>query len=238
MTRATGVIGSRGIFGILLVASGGIFLLSSYFRGFYWEDYWPLLFVVWGAARFASYGLRRWGFTAALVLLGLLLYLEGYDRPWYIFHDLRWDVIWPLGLVLIGGYMVARSVNARGRAESAADGSEKDTLSAISILGGNNSKALSQSFRGGSALAFLGGVEIDMRGAKLAPDRDVVTIDTTAVLGSIELYVPADWAVTTKGVPLMGSIEDQRPNPPQPVESGKTLVIDGIAIMGSVEIKL
>ena len=236
MTRTTGFIGSRGIFGILLVSLGALFLISNYFRGFYWDEYWPLMFVVWGAARFAAYGAYRWGFSVALMIVGLLVFYGGFDDPFYVFDILEWDVIWPLAVIALGGYMVVRNINARGRAE-AASSSEKDTLSAYSVLGSNNARIVSHNFSGGSALAFLGGVEIDMREARLAADKDIIKIDVTAVLGSVEIYAPADWVIKTRGLPLLGSIEDQRPNPPRADEAAKTLIVDGIAILGSVEIK-
>lgn len=239
MTRAIGFIGTRGIFGILLVSLGMLFLISNYYRGFYWEDYWPLLFVVWGAARFAAYGAHRWGYSAALALFGLLFFYGGFDRPFYVFDFLEWEFIWPLAIIFLGGFMVVRNINARGRAE-AKNSAEKDTLSAFSILGNNSARIVSQNFSGGSALAFLGGVEIDLREARLSADKDVIKIDVTAVLGGVEIYAPVDWVIKTKGMPLLGSIEDQRPNPPQADQankSAKTLVVDGIAILGSVEIK-
>lgn len=236
MTKATVYIGPRGIFGILLVALGALFLISNYTRGFYLEDYWPLLIVVWGAARFAAYRTHRWGLSAALIFFGLVFFYGGLDRPFYVFDILEWDYIWPLAIISLGGFMVVRSINSRGKLE-AKNSSERDTLSAYSVLGNNNARVVSHNFSGGSVLAFLGGVEIDLREAKLSEDKDTIKIDVTAILGGVEIYAPTDWAIKTKGMPLLGSIEDQRPNPPQPEQADKTLIIDGIAILASIEIK-
>ena len=67
-------------------------------------------------------------------------------------------------------------------------------------------------FRGGEMTAFMGGCELDLRQAEMAPGEDA-TIDVFAVMGGHEIRVPETWAVVTKAVPIMGGVED-RTRPP------------------------
>ena len=83
---------------------------------------------------------------------------------------------------------------------------------------------------------MLGGVDLDLRQARLAPEGATVT--ATAVLGGVEILVPPDWRVSMSGTPVLGGIEDARElrhetdDPAAPV-----LSIDAMAILGGVEIR-
>lgn len=241
MTSANRIFTARGIFGLVLITIGAMALFGFYYPHFRWEDYWPLGFVVWGLARFANQGARGWFFSGILVLLGAYLTLE-FTEPYFYWRLQRivdWDMIWPLALVGAGAYIIVRNMN-RGKVSSATvvgEKSETDTLSVLAILGGNTTKVSSKQFRGGSATAVLGGAEIDLRDSKIVDGADTVIIDANAVLGGIEIFAPSDWAVKIKGTPLLGSIEDQRGSKPAVETASKNLVIDGLAIMGSIEIK-
>jgi hypothetical protein len=90
-------------------------------------------------------------------------------------------------------------------------------------------------FAGGEATAIMGGVELDLRYS--AMDGDEVIIDTFALWGGIEIWVPAHWEIVSQGLPLMGAFEDKthivtHAGAPQP-----RLIVRGVAIMGGVEIK-
>lgn len=239
MTNSARFLTSRGVLGVLLIAFGALALLSSASYRYDFWDYWPLLFVVWGAVRFANYGARNWFFSAALIAIGLLLALEiAQPRFWYRWgYYFDWDYIWPLALVLLGGYLIARNLRSRSLNGLKSETSSGDTINLLALLGGNTTKVNSKGFLGGSAMAVLGGVEVNMRDAALSADRETVEIDATAILGGIEMYVPTNWAVQIKGTPVLGSIEDQRPNPPDSSAAQRTLVVDGLAVMGSIEIK-
>ncbi len=87
------------------------------------------------------------------------------------------------------------------------------------------------------AVAFMGGVELDLRYS--AMDGDEVIIDTFALWGGIEIWVPPHWEIVSQGLPLMGAFEDKTHvtthgggHDRQP-----RLIVRGVAIMGGVEIK-
>jgi hypothetical protein len=90
-----------------------------------------------------------------------------------------------------------------------------------------------QDFKGGNAVAIMGGAKIDLREASIAQGEAV--IDVVAFWGGIEIKVPEDWIVSPQVFPFMGGFDD-RTGPP-PTGSRKRLVVRGLAFMGGVEVK-
>jgi predicted membrane protein len=78
----------------------------------------------------------------------------------------------------------------------------------------------------------MGACEIDLRKASI--DSDEVVLDATAVWGGIEIRVPADWTVESRGVAMMGAFEDTSRRPD---DGRKKLIVTGYAVMGGVEVK-
>jgi predicted membrane protein len=139
--------------------------------------------------------------------------------------------LWPLFLILFGVQMLMRSVSRPGSAEEAGavDNAEFDDFA---FLGGVKRANTSAAFRGGSATAFMGGVELDLRKARMEGQRAVINV--FAMMGGISLRIPEDWAVESKIVALLGGVDDKTRPPSQPVG---TLVLQGTVVMGGVEIK-
>jgi hypothetical protein len=90
-------------------------------------------------------------------------------------------------------------------------------------------------FAGAEATAIMGGVELDLRYS--AMDGDEVIIDTFALWGGIEIWVPTHWEIVSQGLPLMGAFEDKTHVTTHGGNRQPRLVVRGVAIMGGVEIK-
>jgi predicted membrane protein len=78
----------------------------------------------------------------------------------------------------------------------------------------------------------MGASEIDLRKASI--EGAEVVLDTFAVWGGIEIRVPTDWTVESRGVAVMGAFEDSSRRPD---DGRKKLIITGYAVMGGVEVK-
>ncbi len=83
-----------------------------------------------------------------------------------------------------------------------------------------------------TAVAVMGGVELDLRHAQFAAAE--VTITAVAVMGGIEITVPHDLHVVCHGFGLMGGF-DGRGAGARP--GGPRLTVNGFALMGGVEVK-
>ena len=78
---------------------------------------------------------------------------------------------------------------------------------AFAVMSGNERRGIASTFRGGDLAAFMGGVTLDLRQAKMTPEGAVV--DTFAFWGGIEVKVPETWQVRGEVIPLMGGFEDK-----------------------------
>lgn len=107
------------------------------------------------------------------------------------------------------------------------------TFREFAFLGGIERRNTSQAFRGGSATAFLGGIEIDLRECRMAEGG--AQIDVFAMMGGVSLRIPRDWTVDSEVSAILGGFQDHSA-PPVGSEI-KRLVITGQAVMGGVEIK-
>ncbi len=132
----------------------------------------------------------------------------------------------------VSGVAGSPGVEGAGHVGAAGPGvAASGTVTAFAFLGGVERTVRSADFRGGTFVAFMGGCEIDLRGARIVTGEAV--IDVTVMWGGIELKVPTDWRVEWRGLALLGGFADKTLGP---TESATRLVVTGQAIMGGVEI--
>jgi len=112
-------------------------------------------------------------------------------------------------------------------------GGEPSSHAAVAILGGFSRKGDWVVPKEFSAVAILGGGEIDLREARFA--EPVVTIHAVTVMGGIEIIVPEDVTVQVTGVGIMGAFEHIASGEGAP--GGPKIVVNGVAIMGAVEVR-
>jgi len=137
-----------------------------------------------------------------------------------------------LGLIAAGvlaGFAAAtivmrRVLLSRGDAES-------DEIALFAIFDGAKLQSRSQAFKGGSVLAWFGGVAVDLREAQLAPGAH---LSLHSVLGGIAVRVPTGWRVESKAQALGGGVEVNVPEPENP--DAPTLTVDGFAAIGGIAI--
>ena len=84
-----------------------------------------------------------------------------------------------------------------------------------------------------SALAFMGGVELDLRDATLDPG--VTEIEVLAVMGGIVVTVPPNVRLESDGFAFMGGFEDQLKQPASGDPNAPVVRLTGFAFMGGVE---
>lgn len=84
-----------------------------------------------------------------------------------------------------------------------------------------------------TAVAVMGGIELDLSQARFAERQ--VTITAVAVMGGVEILVPEDVTVVVSGMGLMGGFEDNARSEGYP--GGPVLRVNGVAFWGAVEVK-
>ena len=179
----------------------------------------------------------NWG-SGVLVILGLILLFDALD---IISSDIMWKLVFPLILVIIG-ISILTSFFRSGTKKNIED--EEYTKSKsykydstqypryTAILGGGDYKNNTEDLKGVVAEAILGGLEIDLRDAKITED---IVLELTAVLGGIDIYIPDDVRVEIiSGVPVLGGFEHKIN---RNALSGPKVRIKYTAVLGGIEIK-
>lgn len=188
--------------------------------------FWPVVLVAIGVGDlFSARGRARAVRGALLTSFGVLFLLDNLN-----FIDFRvWD-IWPVVLILLGVQILMHARHGSGHdIDELVDKAEFDD---VAFLGGVKRRNTSSAFRGGSASAIMGGVELDLRKANMEGDRAVINV--FAMMGGVALRIPEDWAVSSQVVAILGAVDDKTHPPADPL---KTLVLTGTVLMGGVEIK-
>jgi hypothetical protein len=135
-----------------------------------------------------------------------------------------------LGLGAIGGFAAAAAV-AKQVLPSRGDAGS-DELGLFAIFDGIDLKSTAPAFRGGSAFAWFGGINLDLREATLAEDAH---LSVGALFGGVAVQVPPGWRVETDVRALSGGVDVARGESDDP--DAPLLVIDGVAAFGGVAVR-
>lgn len=219
----------RVVLGLLMMTFGALWTLDN--MGVVNSGpilrWWPSIVLLYGLMKLLGIGTCRNFVAGALgTLFGGWLLAEQLD----LIH-MSFFMLWPLVFVVIGIGLITRS-SYRAASPNAGD-EHAAHLSALALLSGVVRKVVSTEFRGGEVTAFMGGVQLDLRGARTAPEGAVV--DVTVCWGGVDITVPDTWRVVNEATVMLGGLEDRTKIPPS--EARDTLILRGLVIMGGVEIK-
>jgi len=223
----------QALLGVLIIAVGVLFTLDNLdiIDARDYLQYWPVGLVAIGLLKLyhAARGGRGWFGGLLFVSIGAWMLIE---RIVYFRIDAR--QVMPLFLVFLGGYLVWRGLFGGSAGARAADGVNR--FSSLSILGGCERRSSAPAFEGADLTAIMGGCDIDLRGASIAPGTEAV-IDVFAFWGGVDLKVPDDWIVVNRVVPLLGGVEDKTRTPIASAAPAKRLVVRGVVIMGGIGVR-
>lgn len=217
------------LIGLLLIILGALFLLDAFTSldfGRMVGDWWPVIFIIVGLIKLKG---QNRGSAFTFIIVGVLLLLLTKDvLEW---HDI--GRFWPLILILIGLSLVFKG---RGKRWNFINESTvgTDYLHSNAIFGGAENLVNSQNFKGGEVIALFGGIELDMREAKISPEG--CKINVTALFGGVELMVPKDWKVIVSGTPIFGGI-DNKSRGDAGKDSSKEVYLHCTVLFGGIEIK-
>ena len=121
-----------------------------------------------------------------------------------------------------------------GRSLPKGAGPDEEMLRASGIFSGPELASSSQSFRGASLTAVFGGVTLDLRGARPAPEG--ATVKATAAFGGVDVIVPKGWRITVRDAGA-GGVDEQVDRSQPPAEDAPSLHVDAMALFGGVELK-
>jgi Cell wall-active antibiotics response 4TMS YvqF len=137
-----------------------------------------------------------------------------------------------LSLVTLGtvaGFAAAaatlkRAVPSRGDEES-------DEVALVAIFDGVELVSRATAFRGGTMLAWFGGIAVDLREATLAPGAH---LSVRSLFGGIAIRVPPGWRVESSAHALAGGVDVSAAEPED--ADAPTLTLDGLALFGGIAV--
>jgi hypothetical protein len=108
---------------------------------------------------------------------------------------------------------------------------DSDEVALVAIMDGVAIKSRAQAFRGGSMFSWLGGIAVDLREAKLAPDA---RLQVHSVFGGVAIRVPPEWRVESSVTALGGGVAVDVPKPDG--DEAPTLRLDGFTAFGGIAV--
>lgn len=219
----------RVLLGLVIIAIGTLYLLERadvLDAGATIDDWWPTVIIATGLFQIAERSRALLG-PSILIAGGTVLLLATTD----VLEGDVWSYAWPTALILIGIVAIARWAGAGPLPRDAGD----DVVVASGIFGGPTVASASQSFRGASLTAIFGGVVLDLRAARPAPEGARIT--ATAAFGGVDILVPEGWRITTKTTPIFGGVDDKTRRMQQLPPDAPTVHVDALAVFGGVSIK-
>ncbi len=105
-------------------------------------------------------------------------------------------------------------------------------MNLYTLLGSTKHKEVDSQLRQGAIVTLFGSTELDLEDAKLAYDQ--VVLNVFNAFGETSLTVPADWAIDSSLVTLLGETSGLGHNSP---EAARRLKLQGLCLFGSVRIE-
>ena len=180
--------------------------------------WWPLAIVAVGLAALVSVP-RAWTGPAVIIAVGVLFQLDTLG----LVRVRVWDLVWPIAIILLGLALLTR-MGTRGT-------DDKRINSAVFWWGADR-RTRSQDFQGGSLIAVMGGIAVDLREAGIVERAE---ISVFVLWGGGEIKVPPTWRVQVTGLAVLGGGDDKSIPPLDP--GAPELIVHVTAIMGGAELK-
>ena len=218
---------SQFIIASVLIVLGVIFLMGNLDIidvdiGDLIATWWPLILISLGVAGIFQARATPIG-SIFLVVIGVVFLLITLDVAGF-------DILWPV--VIIGAGLWILFQNRVSRRFTAAE-VDQDSVNVSALFSGSEQRITAQSFQGGNVSATFGGVELDLRAARLAESP---VLNVNVLMGGVELHIPDEWLVNVNGSPIFGAIECSRPQPAA-TDGAPTLTINASVAFGGLDIK-
>ena len=142
-------------------------------------------------------------------------------------RPLRGLLLFKLGAwvgMMAAAAFVRRAVPSHGDEES-------DELGLVAVLNGIELKSRATAFRGGSMLAWFGGIAVDLREVELAPGA---RLSLNTLFGGIAIKTPPNWRVESELKALAGGVDARTPEGDEP--AAPVLTVTGTALFGGIAI--
>jgi hypothetical protein len=119
---------------------------------------------------------------------------------------------------------VKRAVPSRGDENS-------EELSLVAVFDGIDLRSRAKTFKGGSMLAWFGGIAVDLRDTELAPGA---RLSVNTLFGGIALKTPPTWRIESTAKALGGGVDVRTPAQDDP--DAPVLTLEGMSLFGGIAV--
>jgi len=137
-----------------------------------------------------------------------------------------------IGIVLFNVLAVVAAQVAKRRLPTYGD-QDSETFALVAAMDGIEFVSRSEALRFGSGTAVMGGMAIDLTEVQSA---DTITLDLKAIMGGIDVLVPAHWRVEMASTSIMGGTENLT-DPDTAADDATVLVVDARAYLGGITVR-
>lgn len=220
------------VFILIGIALGGAVLNFWDFRLFF-DGWWTLFIII--PCLLSLFHARRLQFAPfAGLIVGVLLL---FSQQGYFDGRLIWRMLLPILLLLLGLQIIFHNAFRPGpnpiqqepiRAENKAGG-----FCNLAAVFSGREEHFTGSFTGASLTAVFGGIELNLREAKIETD---VNISVTAVFGGVDIDLPQGVRAQVISTPIFGGVENKAGGLMSDTNS-PVVYIDAMCVFGGVDIK-
>lgn len=205
--------------GLILIIVGVLFLGNNFnwwSVDLFFKGWWTLFIIV--PSLLGLLKKESMSGSAISLTLGILLLLASQD---IISWNMIWQILVPVIIIVIGLTLIFGGRKIRK--------SSPNSKEYVAVFSGVDEKIsdITSDFK---AISIFGGVELDLRNAKISQD---IVIDCVSIFGGIDLRLPDNVKVKTNGLPVFGGVENKYNDN----KDGKvTIYINYTCIFGGIDI--
>ncbi len=209
------------IWGLILIALGVIIALNKFNLvnvDLFFDGWWTLFIIIPSVIGLFNDEDKVGSLVG--ILVGVLLLLNAQE---IIDFDFIWALFVPAILVIIGISIIVKN-SGKDIPKS------KNNEGIISTFSSQKVNKKGETFNGANIDAIFGGVDLDLRGAKIKNDS---VIKASAIFGGIKIFVDEDINIILNNTSIFGGVS----NKCSKKENAKTtLYIEAIALFGGIDI--
>lgn len=223
---------SKILWGIVLIAIGGIFSLNAFGITnieIFFDGWWTLFIIV--PCFIGIFGEREK--TGNIIGLGIGVFLLLCCQN-VLGFDMLWKLAIPAIVIIIGFKLILGAIfgDKATKMIAASRQNGNDVKTGCATFSGQDINFDGEKFDGAELNAVFGGVKCDLRHAIIEKD---CTITASAIFGGIDIYIPDNVNVKISSNSIFGGVSEEKHRPY--VEGAVTVYINATCIFGGAEIK-
>jgi predicted membrane protein len=220
------------VFGLLVIALGVVLIYKN--MGLL-TPYWSSIIFSWQMLLIALGFVNIFGRTSKL--FGLILMSVGgfFILPdFFILPEGFTTTFWPLLVVIAGLLIIFFSVSKIKKIGHVQQSNSDEVIDDVLVFSGNERIVTTEHFKGGKSVNVFGGSTYNLSRSQLAQGTHI--LEVTCVFGGTKIIVPSHWNIKVEVASVLGGFEDKRSFSEKSIETDKTLIIKGVAILGGGEL--